>query len=195
VLTAVVVLAAGLALGVVTMFGQTWLDGPWLALVNSGALWLLPAFVAGSAMRSNVAAAAAGSGLLIAAVVGYYGSVSFVVEGAHANSRSVAIWVATALVGGPVYGIAGRWWRRSRSWRAWVALGLLGGAFVAEGAARLRGGYDHSAGLAMVAAGLLLPLVLGRSGRDRLFGLFVTVPVVAVTAIAYAAINWAFLHS
>jgi hypothetical protein len=131
----------------------------------------------------------------MAAVVGYYAPVPLVVEGASANSRSVAIWLATALVGGPVYGVAGRWWRRRGGWRSWLALGLLGGAFLAEGASRLRAGHDDAAGWAMVAAGLLLPLALGRTGRDRISGLAATVPVVALTALAYAAINWAFLHS
>jgi hypothetical protein len=190
-----VLLLFGFALGVVTMFGQTWLHGAWLALVNSGAVWLAAAFVAGAVVRSDPAAALAGTAVLMAAVVGYYGSVPFVVEGASASSRSVAIWLATALVGGPVYGVAGRWWRGTRSWKAWVGLALLGGAFLAEGASRLRLGHGDPAGWGMLLAGLVIPLVLGRSTRERLFGLILMVPVVAATAIAYAVINWAFLHS
>jgi hypothetical protein len=195
VVNAVVVLASGFALGFLTLLGQKWLHGAWLAVVNSGAVWLLPAFVAGSFMRTDATAAAAGAGLLVAAVVGYYAPVPLVVEGAAANSHSVAIWSATAVVGGPVYGLAGRWWRRGRTWRIWVALGLLGGAFLAEGAARLHAGNDGAAGWTMVAVGLALPLLLGRSARDRAFGLVTTAPVVALTAVAYTVINWAFLHS
>jgi Family of unknown function (DUF6518) len=192
---AVLVAAAGLALGVLTLLGQGHLSGGWLALVNSGALWLLPAFVAGSLTWSNTSAGLAGAGLLVAAVAGYYAPVALVVAGASANSRSVAIWVATALAGGPVYGVAGRWWRGARPALRWKALGLVGGASLAEGLSRLRAGHDGAAGWAMVAAGALLPIVLGRSARDRVVGLAATVPVVLLTAIAYAAINWAFLHS
>ena len=46
----------------------------------SGAMWLLPAFVAGAAMRTDPAAALAGAGLLVAAVVGYYAPVPLVVD-------------------------------------------------------------------------------------------------------------------
>jgi hypothetical protein len=93
-----------------------------------------------------------------------------------------------------VYGVAGRWWRWSRSWRAWLGLALLGGAFLAEGASRLRVGHGDPAGWTMVVVGVVLPLLLGRNRRDRLLGVALTVPVVAATATAYAVINWAFLH-
>src|SRR4029079_15651523 len=86
VVNAGVVLASGFALGFLTLLGQKWLRGAWLAVVNSGAVWLLPAFVAGSFMRTDATAAAAGAGLLVAAVVGYYAPVPLVVEGAAANS-------------------------------------------------------------------------------------------------------------
>ena len=192
--TAVAVVVAGLTLGFLTLLGQTALDGAWLALVNSGAMWLLPAFVAGAAMRTDPAAALAGAGLLVAAVIGYYAPVPLVVEGAAASSRSVAIWSATALVGGPVYGVAGGWWRGAGGWRRVAALGLLGGAFVAEGLARIGINHDRAAGLAMVLAGAVIPLALGRSGRERTRSLLAIIPVVAVTAVAYEIINWLFLH-
>ena len=82
--------------------------------------------------------------------------------------------------------------------RRWVAagrgLGLLGGAFVAEGLARIGINHDRAAGLAMVLAGVVIPLALGRSGRERTRSLLAIVPVVAVTAVAYKIINWLFLH-
>lgn len=178
-LAAAAVLGAGLALGLLTLLGQRWLHGAWLAIVNSGAVWLLPAFVAGSLMRSDAGAAVAGAALLVAAVVGYYAPVPLVVEGAAANAHSVAVWIATALVGGPVYGLAGRWWRRRRGWRSCAALGLLGGAFLAEGAARLHAGGGGAAGWTMVAIGVALPVALGRSTRERAIGLAAAAPVVA----------------
>jgi hypothetical protein len=192
---AVLVAAAGLALGFLTLLGQIVLHGEWLALVNSGAMWLLPAFLVGAAMRSDGAAALAGTGLLVAAVVGYYAPVPFVVEGAAASTRSVAIWIATSLVGGPVYGVAGRWWRSAIPWRRIAGIGLLGGAFVAEGLARIAINHDRRAGVAMVVAGAAIPLVLGSSGGERVRSLLAIAPVVIVTAIAYELINWAFLHA
>ncbi len=195
VLTGVIVVASGLVLGFLTLLGQKWLHGAWLAAVNSGALWLLPAFVAGSFMRTDSTAAAAGAVLLIAAVVGYYAPVPLVVQGAAASSRSVAIWIATALVGGPVYGLAGP-----------VVAPAARVAVVGSAGTPRRGVPRRGRGAAprrerrcgrmtTVAVGLALPLALGRSARDRAIGLVATVPVVALTAVAYAVINWAFLHS
>src|SRR4051812_15411336 len=137
-------------------------------------------------MRSDGAAGLAGAGLLMAAGVGDYAPGPPGVEGAPARSRAGGVWRATAPGGGAGSRVAGRWWRRRSGWPSWLALVLLGGAFLAEGASRLRAGHDDAAGWAMVAVGPLLPLALGRTGRDRTYGLVATVPVVAFTAIAYA---------
>ena len=105
----------------------------------------------------------------------------------------MAIWTGTALVGGPVFGVAGRWWRAAEPPRPSIALGLLGGVFVAEGL------YDvatlanvRTAGWVMLSVGLLLPVALERSARQRLLGLAAMLPIVVVTFGAYQVINWSF---
>jgi hypothetical protein len=172
--TAVALIAvAGLSIGVLTVYGQR-LPGGWSTLANSGAVWLVFAFVAGSLMRSDLAAAAAGAGTLTGAVIGYYAAVPIVVEGAAANTRSVAIWTGTALIGGPVFGLAGRWWRRGSLAERAIALALLSGVFVAEGLNDVR--YVptvRTAGWALLVVGLLIPMV----------------PVALVTFGAYQLIN------
>jgi hypothetical protein len=65
---ALVIAGAGLAIGVLTVSGQGWLPGEWSTLANSGAVWLVFSFAAGSCMRSDVAAAASGAGVLVCAV-------------------------------------------------------------------------------------------------------------------------------
>lgn len=176
------------------MYGQR-LPGEWSTLANSGAVWLVFAFAAGASMRTDLSAAGAGAGILIGAVIGYYAAVPIVVEGAAANMRSVAIWTGTALIGGPVFGIAGRWWRREPFTKRVIALGLLGGVFVAEGLTDVR--YIptvRTAGWILLTVGSLVPLVLGRSWRERLYGYAAMVPVALVTFGAYQAINWSFVN-
>ena len=188
------VAVAGLGIGVLTVYGQR-LPGGWSTLANSGAVWLAAAFIVGSLMRSDLSAAATGGGLLVGAVIGYYAAVPIVVEGAAANMRSVAIWSGTALVGGPVFGVAGRWWRRESSSKRVIAIGLLGGVFVAEGINDVR--YIptvRTAGWVLLAVGLLVPWVLGRSWRERLLGLAAMVPVALVTFGAHQLINWSFVN-
>ena len=132
--------------------------------------------------------------MLTGAVIGYYAAVPIVVEGAAANMRSVVIWTGTALVGGPVFGIAGRWWRREPTPKREIALGLLGGVFVAEGLTDVR--YIptvRTAGWVLLAVGVMIPIVLGRSARERLLGLAAMVPVALVTFGVYQVINWSFV--
>ena len=193
--TAVALIAvAGLSIGVLTVYGQR-LPGGWSTLANSGAVWLVFAFIAGSSMGSDLTAAAAGTGTLAGAVIGYYAAVPIVVEGASANTRSMAIWTGTAFIGGPVFGLAGRWWRRGSITKRVIALGLLSGVFVAEGLNDVR--YVptvRSAGWVLLMVGLLVPMVLGRSWRERLLGLVAMLPVALVTLGAYQVINWSFVN-
>ena len=151
---ALVIAGAGLAIGVLTVSGQGWLPGQWSTLANSGAVWLVFSFAAGSCMSSDVAGDMDG----------------------HRTGRRAGV------------GVAGRWWRTRSAPRTGIA--LLGGVFVAEGV------YDvttiphiRPAGLVMLAAGLVLPLALGRSASERLLAFGVMLPVVAITLGAYAVIN------
>jgi hypothetical protein len=53
--------------------------------------------------------------------------------------------------------------------------------------------HIRPAGLVMLAAGLVLPLALGRSASVRLLAFGVMLPVVAITLGAYAVINRSFV--
>jgi len=93
-----------------------------------------------------------------------------------------------------VFGVAGRWWRGRSSPRTGIALGLLGGVFVAEGV------YDvttiphiRTAGWVMLTVGLVVPLALGHSTRERLLAFGIMVPVVGITLGVYAIINRSFI--
>jgi hypothetical protein len=145
-------------------------------------------------MPSDRLAAAVGAMALVGAVVGYYASVPWLVEGAAANSRSVVIWGGAALVGGPVFGVAGRWLESPVFGRCATSLALLGGVFLAEGLVRVLYLDDDAAlGCVMVAAGLMLPIVIGRSWRERGFALLAQPVVVALTLGAGALIDRLFL--
>ncbi len=91
------------------------------------------AFLVGSLMPSDRGAAAAGLGTLIGAVASYY-LVAQVVAGAGVSASSLAIWLGTAVVGGPVFGIAGHWWRGIRQPQRLLGVALLTGVYVEEGA-------------------------------------------------------------
>jgi hypothetical protein len=106
----VLVLVVGLATGRVTQFGQSVLPDGWSQAANAISPWLLVAFLVGSAMPGWRAAAIAGSGTLVLALVGYYAATTLRF-GIGGGTPSLVFWGLGAVVGGPVFGGAGWWWR------------------------------------------------------------------------------------
>jgi hypothetical protein len=177
----------GLAIGALALIGQGHLPGAWNHLVNTGGPWLVGAFFIGALMPSDRWAAAAGLVTLLGCLLGYYVAAHFFV-GASADSGIVAFWVGTALVGGPLFGLAGHWWRDSHDWRRLVGAGLLGAVIVAEGIFLLQVVMpeDRAAGWVEIAVGVIVPLLLGRSIRDRLFGLLALLPALLLGLAGFA---------
>ena len=184
----VVVAGAGLLLGILTLVGQAVLPTGWDRLANSGAVWLLVASLAGSFMPTNRWAVVAGVGVLVGAVIGYYAAA--VVAGAAAGAAIMAIWIGTALVGGPVYGLVGRWWRTETGARRILAIALMGGIVAGEGVSTLlRIPELARVGWVEVIAGLGLTIALGRSARERMLALALVPVVVLAVVVAYEIID------
>lgn len=167
----------GIALGVLTLIGQGQLPGAWQHLANAGGPWLVGAFFISALVPSSRWAAVAGLVTLLGALLGYYVAAHFLVE-ASASSGIVAFWIGIALVGGPLFGMAGHWWRDAREWRRVAGAALLGAVIVAEGIYLLQVVIpeDRPAGWAGIAVGIAVPLLLGRTAGDRLLGLVAMVP-------------------
>lgn len=108
--------AGGLLLGVLSNVVQGWLPGAWNQIANSGAVWSVAAFVAGALLSRKVGlTAAAVAGLLAESglVVGYY-SYAEVARDGVGSLFAPLIWLAMALVAGPLFGVAGFGWRGLR---------------------------------------------------------------------------------
>jgi hypothetical protein len=175
--------------GVLTFVGQGKLPGSWNHIANSGAVWLVPVFFIGSLMPTDKSAAASGIGTLIGTVVGYYGTAQLV-QGGPSAFYGTAFWIGMAIISGPMLGVAGRWWRRERLSRRVVAIALLGGIFISEGLYLLWNIHELPAGWGGIVIGILIPLFLGRSVKDRLFVLAILPLVVLLGIAAYQAIAW-----
>ena len=186
------VAGAGLATGGLTLLGQALLDAEWNRLANSGAIWLAVAFVVGSRMASDREAAVAGAATLLFALLGY--ELAARVAGASISVTGLVIWSGTAVVGGPVYGFAGRRWAMGAGRDRVLALALLGAVFVAEGAYTLLAIPDLArVGWVEVVIGFALPVLLGRNARDRLVGVALLLPLACAGLVAFGAINALFL--
>ncbi|WP_432084406.1 DUF6518 family protein [Streptomyces sp. WAC 04229] len=181
--------AAGLALGVLTNLLQGWLPWPWSQLANSGGVWSVVAFAAGALLvvrsgerlRLAVAGALAEGGL----VVGYYGYAEFGRDGMGSLVFPL-VWLGMACVAGPLFALAGAWWRRGdRSWQRVAGLGALGGLFGSEAMqAWLSNDYRGQA-LACAAVAVAAPLLMARTMRTRWLSLAATA---VASPVAYGLI-------
>lgn len=184
-----VLVAAGVGLltGALTQLGQSALPDGWSQAANSLSVWLLVAFLLGAAMPTNRWAAAAGVIGLAGALVGYYGVVELRF-GYGGSTGSLLFWGIGALVGGPVFGVAGRTWRADADHRRRAAaIGLLAAVFIAEGLYLVPLLSDPRVGAAFVTVGVVIPLVLGRSRADRLGGYVAILPMLVLGALGYLA--------
>jgi hypothetical protein len=164
-----VVVLTGLAVGAATSFGQGHLSSPWLALVNSASPWLVPSFAVGALERRPLPAAAAGLVTCLLEVVGYYVTTSL--RGFSGGVSFEVFWTVCALVGGPLFGVAGCLWRSGSEWLRGLGAAVVPAAFLAEGLIGygLNLHYTSSAAL-FVLLGLAFAVILGFPGR-RLPGL------------------------
>ena len=184
----VLAVVVGLATGVLTQLAQGVLPDGWGPLANSITPWLAVAFVVGSGAPARGSAVAGGALTLIGALVGYYALVGLRFGYWPSLRGAVLLWVIGALVGGPVFGLMGRWWRGADPWRRAVGPALLGAAAIAEGVYLSRIETVASAAPAFIVVGLVLPVVLGRSREDRVRALVALVPCLALGGAGFVAL-------
>ena len=186
------IVLVGLATGALTQFGQGILPDGWSHAANSISPWLLVAFLLGSTMPADRWAAAAGIGTLLLALVGYYAMIELR-YGYGAGTGALIFWGAGAAIGGPVFGVAGHWWRTSASHRRRAAaIGLLAAVFIAEGLYLVLILPGPAVGVGFAAVGAAVPLVFGRSRDDRLGGYVAIVPALLLGALGYIVFQWLY---
>jgi hypothetical protein len=152
-------LAIGLAIGVATSFAQARLSMPWDALANSASPWLAGGFAAGALQTRRGTAIAAGLSACVLEVLGYYATT--VARGYPASHAYIVFWAVCAIVGGPLFGLAGWAWRRETGRARIIGGAFLPGTFIAEGigAYLLRLHYESEAVLFLVIGAALLIVV------------------------------------
>jgi MFS family permease len=186
-----VVLVAGLGLGVVTQVLQSALPTGWPQAANAISPWLLVAFLVGSVMPDRTSAVVAGTATLSLALVGYYATTQLR-YGIGGGTSSLIFWGLGAVVGGPVFGLAGYTWRTGEHRYRAVALVLLAAAFLAEAGYHFIVLQEPPVAAGFAIAGLLVPLVLGRSRQDRVGAYVATVPALALGGLGFAVFIWIY---
>ncbi|MET8950918.1 DUF6518 family protein [Streptomyces sp. NPDC004393] len=179
----------GLLLGVLTNLAQGRLPGAWNQIANSGAIWSTVAFAAGALLYrrgSLTQAATGGLGAETGLVVGYYGYAEFG-RGGMGNLFWPLIWLGMALVAGPLFGVAGHWWRRGRDVRRRViGLAAFAGLFGMEGIVYAWNLHYAPQAWACLAVFALAPLLMARTHKERALTLGAAAPC---ALLAYAVIE------
>ena len=176
------VIAIGVAIGVATSLMQAPLSMPWAALANSASPWLSAGFACGALQSRRSTAIAAGLSACVLEVLGYY--VTSMSRGFPASHAYIVFWTVCALVGGPLFGLAGWAWRRGAGRSRMIGAAFLPGTFIAEavGAYLLRL-HDGSAAVLYLAIGaVLLVLVSWQARRLELLAWTGAVTVVGLVA-------------
>jgi hypothetical protein len=185
---AAVVLILGLAIGCVTSILQKYLDLPWHSLVNAASPWLVAAFALGPMQRRVREAAIAGLAVTVFELVGYYATAH--VRGYPVSHSILVFWTACAVVGGPIFGLAGWAWRRDSASRAALGAAVLPAAFIGEGLVSYGWylGYTSSAVLFVAIGVAVFVAVSARPQR------FVGVAVWLLATVPLAAVGEVVLH-
>jgi len=159
-------LTSGLAVGVLTSLGQGHLGGPLNAFVNSASAWLVAPFFVGSRMASRRGAAAAGLAVCVLQIVGYYTATEL--RGFAAGGTIVIFWAVCGVLGGPVFGEAGRLWQTRTDRRSGVGSAVLPAAFLSEGLwVYLHELHYYTTAALWIAIGAILALTMTRAARGQ----------------------------
>jgi hypothetical protein len=193
--SALIVIVAGVALGV-AMRALRYADAPSLPKIAAlGVPWITTAFVVGALEREKWRAVCAAAAALVTAVVVYY-VLEAPIEG-HTSLRYAAAmtvaWSVAAVAVGAIFGRFGAAWRQ---WRSTFASAALGGAFVGEAMLLLvvwRADAAYTVLACELAVGIALPLALARP-RTRAVALPLTLAIGLALASAEAAIR-VVMHS
>ena len=120
----------GLAVGVLTAYGQGWLGDGFNSLANSAGPWSLAAFLVARRARGIPVAIIAAVITLVMSVIGY--AIATEIRGGSNAASTVVFWVLAGFLAGPPLGVAAQWSKQKVVLRA-VGYGVLGGVFLGEG--------------------------------------------------------------
>ncbi|MGW1353845.1 DUF6518 family protein [Streptomyces sp. NPDC002409] len=170
--------AGGILLGVLTNLVQGWLPGAWNQIANSGAVWSVAAFAAGALLARKVglpAAVVAGLFAESGLVVGYYGYAEVARDG-MGSLFAPLVWLGMAFIAGPLFGAAGFGWRGISPRHRVIGLAALAGVFGTEAIHYAWVLHYAPQAWACLAVLVLVPLLMGRTHRERALTLLTAIP-------------------
>ncbi len=127
----------GIFVGIITLFGQKYLPDCFRNLANSGAVWLVPAFLLSYYLAVNIK-----SSIIICTVTLIFSVFGYYIFEAIYNSHSIYsifinvfiyIWLICAIVGGAIFGYGAYCAKFKSNYLRYFGMNLLPSVFISEG--------------------------------------------------------------
>lgn len=184
----------GVVVGILTLVGQKYLPMNMNFLANSGAVWLIPAFLLSYFEKENrMQAIATTIVCLLGCVYGYYIFEAVLNQHAFTLSRGTLLWSGVALIAGVVFGLGAFFANQENSKLKYFGMNLLPAVFTAEGLDNVIHIKDYShmvpAVIMKIIIGIILYLVINRKDAVRLKNM---ISYAVITALGVAAFTVLF---
>ncbi|GID31505.1 DUF6518 family protein [Paractinoplanes brasiliensis] len=186
---------AGVLLGVLDFVWIKYVPSPFADLGNSIAVWAVAAFLLTFRFRWSLPVGVVGAIVCLVVAVPFYYLAATVIQNddlSNAYNSTALMWMGLGVVAGAVFGAAGVLARTPGRLQT-AALAMPGAVMFAEAVIQLRRignpSYDDSgqvqSSLVLIALGLLVIWLAGRSWPQRGLALLIAVP--------FTAIGWVLL--
>ena len=183
----------GAVVGVLTLVGQKYLPMNLNFLANSGAVWLIPAFLLsyfGKGNRRHTIAITIVC--LLGCVYGYY--IFEAIVNHHAIlDRGALLWSAVAFIAGTVFGFGAFFANQENSKLKYFGLNLLPAVFTAEGLDNIIHIEDYShmvpAVIMKIIIGVVLYLAINRKNAIRPKNILSYVILTVLGIVAFAVLS------
>ncbi|MBD5143744.1 MAG: hypothetical protein HDT22_09105 [Ruminococcus sp.] len=183
----------GCLVGIVTLAGQAVLPVNLNFLANSGAIWLIPAFLFSFFSKNNqVYSMLITINCLFGCVYGYY--ISEAIHNNHAFdfTSGVYLWTVMAILAGSIFGIGAYFANQENHKIKYYAKNLLPAVFTAEGIENLIHISDYShmipAVIMKIIIGILLYFVINKQDSMKSKNLFSFGMMTILGIIAYTGL-------
>lgn len=186
---------AGAAVGALTAVGQKYLPAELNFLANSGAIWMIPPFLAGYFSKfTRGHSVLLCVSCLLCCVYGYYGFAAMQNHSAFKVGFYTIVWSVCALVGGTILGIGAYWANTKTNWLKYAGQNLLPSVFLAEGMNRILHirEYRHMipAIVILLSIGILLYFFLNGKNAFRIRNVLSAVLITLLGLAGYEILFW-----
>lgn len=188
------IVIVGFVVGILTLVGQKFLPINLNFLANSGAVWLIPAFLFSFFIKDNkLNSVFITIFCLLGCVYGYYISEAILNHHTFSITEGALIWSAVAFLAGSVFGIGAYFANEENSKLKCFGMNLLPAVFTAEGIDNLLHISDYShmipAVIMKIVIGIGLYIVINRKDVVRAKNLLSFGIITMLGVAAYAVLS------